>query len=80
MFGSEASNSTNPRFRIGYVDLANKDWGTSFRAGKDWNAIMPMNASTIDFGILLRAGNLWERPEQFTIRQKLADGSARASP
>jgi hypothetical protein len=34
-----------------------------------------MNASTIDFGILLRAGNLWERPEQFTIRQKLADGS-----
>ena len=36
---------------------------------------MPMNASTIDFGILLRAGNLWERPEQFTIRQKLADGS-----
>jgi hypothetical protein len=36
---------------------------------------MPLNASTIDFGILLRAGNLWERPEQFTIRQKLADNS-----
>jgi hypothetical protein len=75
MFGAATGTSSSPRFRIGYVDLANKDWGTSFRAGKDWNAIMPMNASTIDFGILLRAGNLWERPEQFTIRQKLADGS-----
>jgi hypothetical protein len=75
MFGGATTTSSTPRFRIGYVDLANKDWGTSFRAGKDWNAIMPMNASTIDFGILLRAGNLWERPEQFTIRQKLADGS-----
>jgi len=75
MFGGATGTSSSPRFRIGYVDLANKDWGTSFRAGKDWNAIMPMNASTIDFGILLRAGNLWERPEQFTIRQKLADGS-----
>ena len=75
MFGGATSTSSSPRFRIGYVDLANKDWGTGFRAGKDWNAIMPMNASTIDFGILLRAGNLWERPEQFTIRQKLADGS-----
>jgi hypothetical protein len=75
MFGSETSTSSTARFRLGYVDLANKDWGTSFRAGKDWNAIMPLNASTIDFGILLRAGNLWERPEQFTIRQKLADNS-----
>jgi len=75
MFGNATSTSSSPRFRIGYVDLANKDMGTGFRAGKDWNAIMPMNASTIDFGILLRAGNLWERPEQFTIRQKLLDDS-----
>ena len=75
MFGSDTGSSTTPRFRLGYVDLANKDWGTSFRAGKDWGAIAPMNASTIDFGILLRAGNLWERPEQLTIRQKLADNS-----
>jgi len=75
MFGSDTGSSSTPRFRVGYVDLANKDWGTSFRAGKDWGAIAPMNASTIDFGILFRAGNLWERPEQFTIRQKLADNS-----
>jgi hypothetical protein len=73
MFGSSTGTSTQPRFRIGYVDLANKDWGTSFRAGKDWNAIAPMNPSTIDFGVLLRAGNLWERPEQFTVRQKAGD-------
>ena len=75
MFGSETSTSSTPRFRLGYVDLANKDWGTSFRAGKDWNAILPLHASTIDFGVLLRGGNLWERPEQFTVRQKLADDS-----
>jgi hypothetical protein len=74
MFGG-TGGANNPRFRLGYVNLANKDWGTSFRAGKDWNAIMPMNASTIDFGILLRAGNLWERTTQFTIRQTMADDS-----
>ncbi len=73
MFGSAAGNATQPRFRIGYVDLINKDWGTSFRAGKDWQAISQLHPSTIDFGILLRAGNLWERPEQFTIRQKVGD-------
>ena len=74
MFGG-SGGSSNPRFRLGYVNLANKDWGTSFRAGKDWNAIMPLNASTIDFGVLLRAGNLWERTTQFTIRQTMADDS-----
>ncbi len=72
-YGSGAGNSTHPRFRLGYVDLANKDWGTSFRAGKDWQALSQLHPSTIDFGILLRAGNLWERPEQFTIRQKVGD-------
>lgn len=74
MFGG-TGGSSNPRFRLGYVNLANSDWGTSFRAGKDWNAIMPLNASTIDFGVLLRAGNLWERTTQFTIRQKMVDDS-----
>jgi len=73
MFGSQAGNASTPRFRIGYVDLANKDWGTSFRAGKDWQAISQLHPSTIDFGILLRAGNLWERPDQFTVRQKVGD-------
>ena len=73
MFGSQAGNASTPRFRIGYVDLANKDWGTSFRAGKDWQALSQLHPSTIDFGILLRAGNLWERPDQFTVRQKVGD-------
>jgi hypothetical protein len=73
MFGSQAGNASTPRFRLGYVDLANKDWGTSFRAGKDWQAISQLHPSTIDFGILLRAGNLWERPDQFTVRQKVGD-------
>ncbi len=72
-YGTQAGNSNTPRFRLGYVDLANKDWGTSFRAGKDWQAISQLHPSTIDFGILLRAGNLWERPDQFTVRQKVGD-------
>jgi hypothetical protein len=72
-FGSDAGASNQPRFRLGYIDLANKDWGTSFRFGKDWQPISQLHPSTIDFGILLRAGNLWERPEQFTVRQKAAD-------
>jgi hypothetical protein len=75
MFGNQAGNTTDPRFRLGYVNLANNDWGTSFRAGQDWNAIAQMNPSTIDFGILGHAGNLWERTVQFTIRQQLADNS-----
>ena len=72
-YGTAVGNSNHPRFRLGYVDLANKDWGTSFRAGKDWQALSQLHPSTIDFGILLRAGNLWERPDQFTVRQKVGD-------
>ena len=71
MFGSDVSNTSHPRFRIGYVDMANKEWGTSFRFGKDWIPISQLHPSTIDFGILLQAGNLWERLPQATVRHKI---------
>lgn len=57
--------------RLGYIDLANNDSGTSIRAGQDWIPIMSSNPSTIDFGILSASGNLWWRVPQVTFRQNL---------
>ena len=74
MFGNQSGNTSDPRFRLGYVDLANKDWGTSVRAGQDWTPVLQLNPSTIDFGVLSATGNLWWRLPQFTVRQQVAGG------
>ena len=69
-YGDKQSSGTLiPRMRLAYVDLANKDWGTSVRAGQDWTPVLQLNPSTIDFGVLSATGNLWWRRPQFTVRQ-----------
>jgi len=70
-YGTNAGNNQIPRMRLGYIDLANNDSGTSIRAGQDWIPIQSLNPSTIDFGILSASGNLWWRVPQLTLRQKL---------
>ncbi len=72
-YGTNAGNNLIPRMRLGYIDLANKSMGTSVRAGQDWIPVSQLHPSTIDFGILSAAGNLWWRVPQFTVRQKLGD-------
>lgn len=77
-FYGDASTSGNliPRMRLAYVDMANKDWGTSVRVGQDWQPVQSLNPSTIDFGILSASGNLWWRRPQLTVRQNLDLGDA----
>ncbi|MGW8223720.1 MAG: hypothetical protein ACWGP1_16350 [Syntrophobacteria bacterium] len=70
-YGTNSGNNLIPRMRLGYIDLANNDSGTSIRAGQDWIPIMSSNPSTIDFGILSASGNLWWRVPQVTFRQNL---------
>jgi hypothetical protein len=75
-YGTNSGDNLIPRMRLAYVDLANKDWGTSIRAGQDWTPILSTNPSTIDFGILTATGNLWWRRPQLTVRQNLDLGDA----
>jgi hypothetical protein len=70
-YGTNSGDNLIPRMRLAYADLANKDWGTSVRAGQDWVPILSTNPSTIDFGILSATGNLWWRRPQFTVRQNV---------
>jgi hypothetical protein len=70
-YGDNNANNLIPRMRLGYIELANKDMGTSLRAGQDWIPVLSTNPSTIDFGILSASGNLWWRVPQVTLRQKI---------
>jgi len=70
-YGDNNGNNLIPRMRLGYIDLANQDSGTSLRAGQDWIPVLSTNPSTIDFGILTASGNLWWRVPQVTLRQKI---------
>jgi hypothetical protein len=72
-YGTNAGNNLIPRMRLGYVDIANKNTGTSIRAGQDWIPISRLNPSMIDFGILTAAGNLWWRVPQLVVRQDIQD-------
>ena len=77
-YGDNAGNSLLPRMRLGYVDLSH-DRGTSVRIGQDWTPVAQLNPSTIDFGVLSSAGNLWWRVPQATVRQKLGNFEILAS-
>jgi len=70
-YGDNNGNNLLPRMRLGYIDLANKDSGTSLRAGQDWIPVLSTNPSTIDFGVLSASGNLWWRVPQVTLRQQI---------
>ncbi len=72
-YGDNNVDNLIPRMRLAYVDLANKKIGTSIRIGQDWIPVAQLNPSTVDFGILTAAGNLWWRVPQITVRQKVGD-------
>ncbi len=68
-YGDNNGDNLIPRMRLAYIDLSNKS-GTDLRIGQDWIPVATLNPSTIDFGILTAAGNLWWRVPQITLRQK----------
>ncbi len=71
-YGDNNGDNLIPRMRLGYIDLSNQN-GTSIRVGQDWIPVAQLNPSTVDFGILTAAGNLWWRVPQVTVRQKIGD-------
>ena len=72
-YGDNNGNNLIPRMRLGYIDVGYEKTHTSVVAGQDWIPVSQLNPSTIDFGILTAAGNLWWRVPQVTVRQQLGD-------
>ena len=70
-YGYNNGNNIIPRMRLAYVDIYNSKTKTSLLFGQDWIPVSQLNPSTIEFGILTAAGNLWWRVPQLTIRQKV---------
>uniref|UniRef100_A0A7V5XFF5 Porin n=1 Tax=Thermodesulfobacterium geofontis TaxID=1295609 RepID=A0A7V5XFF5_9BACT len=70
-YGYNSGNNIIPRMRLAYVDIHNSKTKTSLLFGQDWIPVSQLNPSTIEFGILTAAGNLWWRVPQLTIRQKV---------
>ncbi len=72
-YGTNAGNNLIPRMRLAYANLTNVATKTSILIGQDWIPVARLNPSTVDFGILTAAGNLWWRVPQITVRQKVGD-------
>ncbi|NPA39191.1 MAG: hypothetical protein GXO57_01925 [Thermodesulfobacteria bacterium] len=68
-YGTTEGDNLIPRMRLGYIDLFYKKTKTDIRIGQDWIPVAQLNPSTVDFGILSAAGNLWWRMPQITVRQ-----------
>ena len=72
-YGTNSGNNLIPRMRLAYVNLTNVSTKTSVLIGQDWIPVARLNPSTLDFGILTAAGNLWWRVPQITVRQKVGN-------
>ncbi len=78
-YGDTKGDNLIPRMRLGYIDVGYEKTHTSMVVGQDWIPVSQLNPSTIDFGILTEAGNLWWRIPQVTVRQELGDIQVLAS-
>ncbi|MEA1866611.1 MAG: hypothetical protein U9N19_00690, partial [Thermodesulfobacteriota bacterium] len=78
-YGDNSGDNLIPRMRHGYIDIGYKKTQTSMVVGQDWIPVSQLNPSTIDFGIMTAAGNLWWRVPQITVRQELGDFQILAS-
>ncbi len=70
-YGTNSGNNLIPRLRLAYIDFNNSQKRLDLRVGQDWIPVAQLNPSTIDFGILTAAGNLWWRVPQVTLRKDL---------
>ncbi len=71
-YGGNEGDNLIPRMRLAYIELKNTS-GTDIVVGQDWVPVAALNPSTIDFGILTAAGNLWWRVPQITVRQNFGN-------
>lgn len=70
-YGGNWGHNIAPRIRLAYVNIGNTRTKTNLLFGQDWIPVSQLNPSTVDFGILTAAGNLWWRVPQITLRQKV---------
>ncbi len=70
-YGTNSGNNLIPRLRLAYIDFNNSQKRLDLRVGQDWIPVAQLNPSTVDFGILTAAGNLWWRIPQVTLRKDL---------
>lgn len=68
--GGSGPNSYNPRIRLAYVDLANKD-GLAFRIGQDWDTFCELVPRIVNFGYLADIGALGQRRPQARVTQEI---------
>lgn len=68
--GGPGPNSYNPRIRLAYVDLANKD-GLAFRIGQDWDTFCELVPRIVNFGYLADLGALGQRRPQARVSQEI---------
>ncbi len=63
-WGNTTDATTTPalRFRQAYLDLKYPNW--DILAGQTWDFFAPYNPSTLNFGVLWRAGNIGDRHPQ----------------
>ncbi|RKX60350.1 MAG: hypothetical protein DRP37_05390 [Thermodesulfobacteriota bacterium] len=78
-YGDNNGDNLIPRMRHGYIDIGYEKTHTSMVVGQDWVPVSQLNPSTIDFGIMTAAGNLWWRVPQVTVRQEFGDVQVLAS-
>jgi hypothetical protein len=68
--GGPGPNSYNPRIRLAYVDVANKD-GLAFRIGQDWDTFCELVPRIVNFGYLADIGALGQRRPQARATQEI---------
>ncbi|MBU4211800.1 MAG: hypothetical protein KKD33_04365, partial [Verrucomicrobia bacterium] len=69
-YGGNTANSPNLRLRLAYLDLA-MPWGTSVRAGQDWETFITVIPRIVNFSYLADSGALGLRRPQFRVTQEI---------
>lgn len=64
-YGSASENGANPRLRLAYVTLRNRQW--ELLAGQDWDASNLALPATLNFATLGNGGALWSRRPQLRL-------------
>jgi len=67
-YGGGSANSANPRIRLAFLDLKTP-YGTSLRAGQDWETFITAIPRTLNFGYLADLGALGLRRPQLRLTQ-----------
>jgi hypothetical protein len=74
--GGTSENNPVPRLRLAFGTVAFPGIGLTLLAGQAWDVFSPLNAPTINAGILWLGGNLGVRRPQFRATEIVPVGSA----